>query len=208
MEVKLKVCGMRDAENLLGVAALQPDYMGFIFYQKSPRFVGENFQVPKSFPTTIKKVGVFVNETPEEMLAVARTLQLDYLQLHGNESVEVCVAIKQAGIGVIKVFSVDDDFDFATTKPYQSVVDFFLFDTKGKYYGGNAQAFDWSVLQRYDQQVPFFLSGGITPDNVTNIAALKNMNLHALDVNSGVEVQPALKSIEKINTLITQVSKL
>ncbi len=208
MEVKLKVCGMRDAENVLGVAALQPDYMGFIFYQKSPRFVGEDFQVPESFPVEIKKVGVFVNETPEKMLALARTLQLDYLQLHGNESVEVCAVIKQAGIGAIKVFSVDDDFDFAVTKPYQSAVDFFLFDTKGKYYGGNAQAFDWSVLQRYDQQIPFFLSGGITPDNVTNIAALKNMNLHALDVNSGVEVQPALKSIEKLNTLKTQVSKL
>jgi len=208
MEVKLKVCGMRDAENVLGVAALQPDYMGFIFYQKSPRFVGEDFMIPKSFPTDIKKVGVFVNGTPEKMLAIARTLQLDYLQLHGNESVEVCAAVKQAGIGVIKVFSMDDDFDFALTKPYKSVVDFFLFDTKGKYYGGNAQAFDWTVLQRYDQQIPFFLSGGITPDNVTNIAALKNMNLHALDVNSGVEIQPALKSIEKLNTLITQVSIL
>lgn len=208
MEVKLKVCGMRDAENVLGVAALQPDYMGFIFYPKSPRFVGEDFQVPESFPTAIKKVGVFVNETAEKMLAIAHTLQLDYLQLHGNESVEVCATIKQAGIGVIKVFSVEDDFDFAVTKPYQSSVDFFLFDTKGKYYGGNAQVFDWTVLNRYDQQVPFFLSGGITPDNVTNIAALENMNLHALDVNSGVEIQPALKSIEKLNSFIAQVSIL
>lgn len=199
---------MREADNVLGVAALQPDYMGFIFYQKSPRFVGADFLIPKSFPTAIKKVGVFVNETPEKMLALGRTLQLDYLQLHGNESVEDCATIRQAGIGVIKVFSVDDDFDFTVTKPYQSSVDFFLFDTKGKYYGGNAQVFDWTVLNRYDQQVPFFLSGGITPDNVTNIAALKNMNLHALDVNSGVEIQPALKSIEKLNTLITQVSKL
>jgi phosphoribosylanthranilate isomerase len=208
MEVKLKVCGMRDAENLLSVAALRPDYMGFIFYQKSPRFVGEDFQVPKSFPADIKKVGVFVNETPEKMLAIARMLQLDYLQLHGNESVEVCATIKQAGIGVIKVFSVGDDFDFAVTKPYQSSVDFFLFDTKGKYYGGNAQVFDWTVLNRYDQQIPFFLSGGITPDNVINIASLRIMNLHALDVNSGVEIQPALKSVEKLNTLITQVSIL
>jgi phosphoribosylanthranilate isomerase len=83
-----------------------------------------------------------------------------------------------------------------------------LFDTKGKYYGGNAQAFDWTVLNRYDQQVPFFLSGGITPDNVANIAALKNMNLHALDVNSGVEITPALKSIDKLNTLITHVVNL
>ena len=199
---------MRDAANVLGVAALQPDYMGFIFYKKSPRFVGEDFQLPASFPVAIKKVGVFVNETPEKMLALASTLQLDFLQLHGNESVEVCNTIKQAGIGVIKVFSVDDDFDFTVTKPYQSAVDYFLFDTKGKYYGGNAQAFDWSVLKRYDQQVPFFLSGGITPDNVTNIAALKDMNLHALDVNSGVEIQPALKSMEKLNTLIKQVSIL
>jgi phosphoribosylanthranilate isomerase len=208
MNVKLKVCGMRDAENVLAVSALQPDYMGFIFYGKSPRFVGEDFQIPESFPARIKRVGVFVNETPEKMLAIARTLQLDFLQLHGNESTEVCASVKQAGIGVIKVFSVDDDFDFAVTKPYQNIVDFFLFDTKGKYYGGNAQAFDWTVLNRYDQQVPFFLSGGITPDNVANIAALKNMNLHALDVNSGVEITPALKSIDKLNTLITHVVNL
>lgn len=208
MKVKLKVCGMRDAENVLAISALQPDYMGFIFYGKSPRFVGEDFQLPASFPAGIKKVGVFVNETPEKMLAIARTLQLDYLQLHGNESVEVCTTVKQGGFGVIKAFSVDDDFDFSITKPYQHIVDFFLFDTKGKYYGGNAQVFDWTVLNRYDQQVPFFLSGGITPDNVANIATLKNMNLHALDVNSGVEITPALKSIEKLNTLIAQVSIL
>jgi phosphoribosylanthranilate isomerase len=208
MKVRVKVCGMREAENVLGVTALQPDYMGFIFYEKSPRFVGQSFQLPPSFPAAIKKVGVFVNETPEKMLAIAESLKLDFLQLHGNEPVEVCAAVKRAGLGVIKAFSVDDDFDFAVTKPYQSSVDFFLFDTKGKYYGGNAQTFDWSVLKRYDQQVPFFLSGGITPDNVINIAALKDMNLHALDVNSGVEIQPALKSIDKLNTLITQVSIL
>lgn len=199
---------MRDAGNVLEVSTLQPDYMGFIFYGKSPRFVGDDFQLSASFPASIKKVGVFVNETPEKMLAIARTLQLDFLQLHGNESVEVCGIIKQAGIGLIKVFSVDDDFDFVVTKPYQSSVDFFLFDTKGKYYGGNAQVFDWTVLNRYDQQVPFFLSGGITPDNVASITTLKDMNLHALDVNSGVEITPALKSIEKLNILITQVSIL
>jgi phosphoribosylanthranilate isomerase len=208
MNVKLKVCGMRDGMNVLEVSLLRPDYMGFIFYDKSPRYVGENFSLPEFFPSSIKRVGVFVNETVENMTRIAKQLQLDYVQLHGHESVEVCQEMKSKGIGVIKVFSVDEEFDFNVTKPYQPVSDYFLFDTKGKYYGGNAQLFDWSVLKKYDQQVPFFLSGGITPDNIGTVTALNGMNIHALDVNSGVEAAPAMKSIDKLNSLISQITHL
>lgn len=196
--IRLKVCGMRDPENIRTIALLQPDYMGFIFYPRSPRFVGDDFSIPLSFPAHIKKVGVFVNETTHTMLRQSDRLSLDYLQLHGNEPVEQVRTLKEQGIKIIKAFSVDEHFDFGLTLPYASLADFFLFDTKGKYYGGNAQIFDWGILKNYDQQVPFFLSGGLTPDNVEAVESLKGMNLHALDINSGVETQPAVKDEHRV----------
>lgn len=192
---------MRDAENILQVAALQPSYMGFIFYSKSPRYVGEDFQVPADLPEAIWKVGVFVNEATDQILRQVNRLGLHYVQLHGHEPVEQVKELKEKGIKVIKVFSVDDDFDFSATVPYQESVEYFLFDTKGKYFGGNAQVFNWEVLKQYDQKVPFFLSGGIGPENAENIKALSGMNLHALDVNSGVESKPGLKDLGKIEKL-------
>jgi phosphoribosylanthranilate isomerase len=198
---RLKICGMRDAENIMQVAKLQPVYMGFIFYPKSPRYVGEDFQIPANFPATIRKVGVFVNETTDQILKQVHRLGLAYVQLHGDEPVEQVRSLHEKGVKVIKVFSVGDDFDFAVTRPYREVVDYFLFDTKGKYYGGNAQVFDWTMLKQYDQEVPFFLSGGIGPDNVENMTTLSGMNLHALDVNSGVESKPGLKDLDKIEKL-------
>jgi phosphoribosylanthranilate isomerase len=194
----LKVCGMRENSNILEIASLRPDYMGFIFYPKSPRYIGAAFEIPAAFPASIKRVGVFVNASMEEMISQAKRLQLDYLQLHGNEPVAQVEALRSNQVKVIKVFSVDDDFDFSITTPYRTLVDFFLFDTKGKYYGGNAQRFDWNILKRYDQQVPFFLSGGLSPDNIADIGVLKGMNIHALDINSGVELAPGLKSKAQI----------
>lgn len=198
--VQLKVCGMREAENILQVAMLHPAYMGFIFYPKSPRYVGDNFEIPTGVPSTIKRVGVFVNESTEKMIDKVQQLGLDYLQLHGRESAKQCAELKKAGIKIIKVFSVDDTMDFDSTEPYKGIVDFFLFDTKGKYHGGNAKTFNWDVLKKYDQQVPFFLSGGIGHDNIS-LNRFEGMNLHAVDVNSGVEIQPALKDIHKINSI-------
>src|SRR5687768_2660363 len=127
-KINLKVCGMRETENVKQVAALQPDFMGFIFYGKSPRYVGDEFTIPDGMASTIKRVGVFVNESTEVMLAKAASLKLEYLQLHGQEPVEQCVELKKHNIKIIKVFSIDDQFDFKLTKPYQDVVDYFLFD--------------------------------------------------------------------------------
>jgi phosphoribosylanthranilate isomerase len=201
-KIKLKICGMRDAENIIHVAALQPDYMGFIFYAKSPRFVQNEFTVPDAFPESIKRIGVFVKETTETIVKQAKRLSLEYIQLHGDEIVSQCEELKAAGLKVIRVFSVNDDFDFNTTKPYKNVSDFFLFDTKGKYYGGNAQIFNWNILKQYDQEVPFFLSGGLNAENVKQISDLNGMNIHALDVNSGVESSPGVKDISKIKSLM------
>jgi len=193
---------MRDAENITAIASLGPQYMGFIFYPKSPRFVGESFDLPANLPASIKRVGVFVNESNAVIIAKGKSLKLDFVQLHGDESPAQCEELKTTGLGVIKVFSIDDDFNFELTKPYREVVDYFLFDTKGKYYGGNAKTFKWEILGAYDQEVPFFLSGGLSPDNVNTLGDIQEMNLHALDLNSGVEISPGLKDIEKIKTII------
>jgi phosphoribosylanthranilate isomerase len=201
-EMKLKICGMRDANNIREVAALAPDLMGFIFYGKSPRFVGEEFSIPAELPPSVKRVGVFVNESVKEIVRIAKRLGLDFVQLHGSESVEHCRELRAHNVHVIKVFQVDDEFDFKVTEPFEAAVDFFLFDTKGKYYGGNAVPFNWSVLKKYQQRIPFFLSGGLSPDNVSEaLHSLEGMNVYSLDVNSGVEVAPAQKDIGKIEQL-------
>ena len=204
--LRIKICGMRDANNIRQVATFNPDYLGFIFYPSSPRFVGDDFSVPSDLPASVQKVGVFVNETTEKILEQASAHKLDYIQLHGNEPLQQSIALKDAGLKVIKVFSVGDTFNFNVTKQYVPVVDFFLFDTKGKLYGGNAKTFNWEILKHYDQELPFFLSGGLSPENIVEVSTLKDMNLHALDVNSGVEDLPGLKSTEKIRTLLTNLN--
>src|SRR3546814_918001 len=138
----MKFCGMRHAYNIACVSKIRPDFLGFIFYPPSPRYVGENFKMPQ-LPAGIHRVGVFVNEVNEVILQKVAEHGLDFVQLHGQESPEQCLALKEHAVGVIKVFSVDDEMDFSATQDYRHVVDYFLFDTKGKYFGGNASRFDW-----------------------------------------------------------------
>lgn len=207
MNVKLKICGMRDPANIAEVAALQPDYMGFIFYDKSPRFVGDDFEMPTALPSS-KRVGVFVNEETQRIVDTITRHKLDFIQLHGHESSEQCHELKVKGVKIIKAFSIDKDFDFNSIKPYANFVSYLLFDTKGTYFGGNAKKFDWTLLQKYDQQIPFFLSGGISADNVSAIKEMDELNVHAIDVNSGVEVSPGLKDVKKIKELKRVVSSL
>ena len=193
---------MREPDNILEVGELEPDFMGFIFYDRSPRYVPASFVMPSGFRKTIQKVGVFVNEGFDEIINLIRKHNLDFVQLHGNEPVSLSKKLKETGVGVIKVFSIDQNFDFKILNPYKSVVDFFLFDTKGKFYGGNASTFDWNVLRQYDQKTPFILSGGISLENVHDIAKLKGMNIHAVDINSGVEIEPGVKDVNTINQLM------
>lgn len=204
--VRVKVCGMREAENIREVAALHPDYMGFIFYEKSPRYVGPEFELPGDFATTISRVGVFVNHNAAFIREKVARHRLNYVQLHGDESVMFCESLKLEGIGVIKVFRVDEAFDFNETIPFEGVSDFFLFDTKGKHYGGNAYPFNWHLLSRYNQSVPFFLSGGIQLGNVGAVADLSLFNMHALDINSGVEDRPGFKNVNKLSAIINQLT--
>lgn len=196
MNVKLKICGMRYSANIAEVAALQPEYMGFIFYKQSPRYVGDDFDLP-ALPESIKKVGVFVNERTECILDKVAQYNLDFVQLHGHEPVDQLVRLAPK-VKVIKVFSVDYTFDFDTVQAYKENTEYFLFDTKGEYYGGNSKVFDWNILRKYNQEVPFFLSGGITLQNITEIKNMGEMNIHAIDVNSGVESAAAVKDVQKI----------
>jgi phosphoribosylanthranilate isomerase len=201
--MKLKICGMKYPDNILEVGSLLPDYMGFIFWEKSARyFDGVIPELPKS----IKKVGVFVNETIELILAKAQKHDLQAIQLHGNESVEFCNELRENGnqvqIEIIKVFSVDDSFDFEVLKPFEAVCDYFLFDTKGKLPGGNGTTFDWKVLEKYPSSKPFFLSGGIGIEEIEAVHEISktNLPLYAIDVNSKFEIEPGLKNIEKLNS--------
>jgi phosphoribosylanthranilate isomerase len=198
--IKIKVCGMRDHANIEAVASLQPDFMGFIFYRKSKRFVGDSFIMPTLSPS-IHNVGIFVNEPTAWIKETANRNAIKHIQLHGNETPSQCEALKNEGFFIIKAFSIASDFNFKDMIPYKSVVDYFLFDTKGDNYGGNGKTFNWEVLTKYDQQVPFFLSGGISLANAESAWNLKNMNIYALDVNSRFEVEPGLKDIPQLNKL-------
>ncbi len=197
-KIQLKVCGMREQENILQLGELLPDYMGFIFYPKSKRFVGDAFRIPDKLPRSIKRVGVFVNEPTNKILALAKTHNLDVIQLHGSEPVSQCAELKNNNLGVIKVCSMDDQFDFLKMTPYKSVVNYFLFDTNSNSYGGTGKTFDWNLLNNYDQEIPFFLSGGLSISNIEQTRDIRKMNLHAFDFNSGVELSPGVKDIHKL----------
>ena len=207
--MQLKVCGMRDPENIRQLLQLKPDYMGFIFYDKSPRHVGEDLaeSLLKSFPSHTQKVGVFVNAPIEYLKARVSQYELDLVQLHGDESVDYVAELYAVGISVMKVFSVGESFDFSILGQYNPFVEFFLFDTKGKARGGTGKTFDWNILKGYDLEVPFFLSGGIDLTNLSDLEALEGLPVHALDVNSRFELAPGLKDIEKVTRLTEELNK-
>jgi len=199
--MKIKVCGMRDSKNISGLLNLKPDFIGFIFYDKSKRFVTDFPQIEIPFST--KKVGVFVNETIDKLLKKVVDYQLDCVQLHGNESLEYCQILRHSELvsesfEIIKVFSVDDDFDFSKTNVYQKVCDYFLFDTKGKNYGGNGVKFNWDLLKNYKGKTPFLISGGISKNDAEEIKKFNHPAFLGVDINSGFEIEPALKNINEI----------
>ena len=209
--MKTKVCGMKYRDNILSVASLQPDYLGFIFYQRSKRhFDGV---LPELEPT-IKKTGVFVNE---ELGTVSDTIikyGLDAIQLHGDESVDYCRALKKevkAKIELIKAFSIAEDFNFDKLNPYDEVCDYFLFDTKGKERGGNGTLFDWTLLNDYHHTKRFFLSGGIGLKEVAKLKQLLNSRAgrycYAIDLNSKFESEPGLKKMEELEEFFKQIEK-
>ncbi len=205
--MKLKVCGLTKAENLKQILDLEPDYIGFIFFEKSPRFL-DGF-LP-NFSTSTKKVGVFVNATIDFIAEKIQTYQLHAIQLHGDETLELCSQLKFKSVEIIKAFGLGSSIDYGFIELYQDVCDYFLFDTKTKQYGGSGKQFDWTLLHSYPLEKPFFISGGIDSKHLTEIKILKNQNsyLYCVDINSQFEIKPGLKDVQKIAQFKTLIDEL
>ncbi len=187
---------------------LKPDFIGFIFYEKSPRFVGANFseEITASISSEIKKVGVFVNASPDYIINTVKKYDLQYVQLHGNEMPDFCRILRLKGINIIKSFAVDNSFNFAMLNNYKPFCDLFLFDTKGPLLGGNGVAFDWDILRDYDHDKPFLLSGGISNDNIDQLLELaQSVRVYGIDINSKFETEPGVKDLEKIELLLDKI---
>lgn len=198
---------MKFPKNIQEVAALDPDYLGFIFYQDSPR----NFEneIPE-IPSAIKKTGVFVDATIDFIIEKVEINNFKAVQLHGNELPEFCKELRSAlpnpEIDLIKVFPIKEEFDFDRLIPYEGTVDYFLFDTKGKNKGGNGFSFNWEILKEYPSQTPFFLSGGIGPEDAEKVEDFrrflkkegKENLLFAVDINSRFENEPGEKKLEEL----------
>ena len=198
--MKIKICGLKFESNILGLSKLEPDYMGFIFWEKSKRLVIGS--TPNLSQTKIKKTGVFVNADFEKIKDKVRVHKLEAIQLHGLESPEFCEKIKNLGVEIIKAFSIDENFNFNVLEKYELCSDYFLFDTKGKSPGGNGISFDWEILRNYKYEKKFFLSGGISIESINAIKKIKNLSLplFCVDINSRFELNPGEKNIELIKS--------
>ena len=205
--MQIKICGLRDPENIREIAALQTDFMGFIFYPNSPRFASQlDAGSLTSLPTSIKKTGVFVNENLENILTAISKYNLDAVQLHGADNKKLCRKIRQeAKTMVIKVFPIMDASNFRVTGDYEAVADYFLFDTKTDLYGGSGQKFNWNILQEYTGNKSFLLSGGIGADDVKALRAIEHPLLAGVDLNSKFELKPGLKNVALLKQFIDEL---
>lgn len=206
--MKIKVCGMKYPENIECLSLLPIDYMGFIFYPKSLRYVDD--LLPKQIHLITKnilKVGVFVNEKKESLFHMIEKYKLELIQLHGNETYNFCLDLMKSfpGIKIIKAFSISNPNDFRVTKEYEGVCDFFLFDTKSPQYGGTGKKFDWSLIDLYEGEKPFFLSGGISMEDAKKINEIQHSKLYGLDLNSKFEIDAGIKNIELIKEFIEKI---
>jgi phosphoribosylanthranilate isomerase len=207
--IQIKVCGMREPMNIIDIAGAKPDYMGFIFYPGSKRYAGDHPEpaIFRSIPADIKKTGVFVDEDKQKIIGIASMAGLTSVQLHGSENPGFSRELKASGLEVIKTFHIGPGFMFESLKPYEAACDFFLFDTKSELSGGSGKKFGWEILDSYNIDKPFFLSGGIGPDDITSIKSLKNRGLFAVDINSRFEISPAVKDVEKVKAFIKEIKE-
>lgn len=205
--MKLKVCGLKYEYNIAELMQLPIDYMGFIFYKKSPRYIDNiiEFDFMSSIPKQIKKVGVFVNESSNSILNYVAKYDLDFVQLHGNESPETCKELKSK-VKIIKAFQITETFDFSVLENYLDHVYYFLFDSPTTSYGGSGKSFNWQILEKYIYNIPFILSGGISEEHLEELKKIKNSQLMAIDINSKFETEPGLKNIQQINQFILKLN--
>ena len=205
--MKIKICGLKQPENINAVATFKPDFMGFICYEASPRYIGDlPAEALDSLPVGILKTGVFVNESAENVGRQIVTYNFDAVQLHGNESPDFCRLFKDKVI-VIKAFGLYDGFDFTELAAYKGTVNYFLFDTKTIKHGGSGETFNWDVLKHYTLNIPFFLSGGLSTDNLEEVIKISHPQFYGVDLNSRFETAPGIKDIEKINKAFEIIKK-
>lgn len=200
----IKVCGMTDGENIRQTEQLGVDFIGFIFYPRSPRFL---FEMPTYLPVRSRRIGVFVNESKDNILMYTDRFGLDYIQLHGNESPEFCHNLQAAGMKLIKAFSIATPRDLSSVSAYEGLCQYYLFDTKTPQYGGSGNQFDWTLLNRYTGNTPFLLSGGINQYSATAIRNFHHPRLAGVDINSRFESSPGLKDIGRIQTFIRELRR-
>ena len=229
----IKVCGMRETENIREVAELGIDMMGFIFWRESPRFVKmisaqagiipdyseERLRKMRKSPEPTapvvsrpKRVGVFVDEMPQSIVTRVYNYELDFVQLHGNESAVMSENLKRTlipdiapDIKIIKALSIREKDDVKRWREYEGVADMLLFDTKCKTVGGSGEQFDWSVIEAYDGNIPFLLSGGIGPDDAERVLSFRHPQFAGIDLNSRFEISPALKNVDLLKTFIQTI---
>lgn len=208
MKPKLKICGMKNLENIQEISTLEADFLGFIFWEPSKRYCDlESLPV---LPKSIKKVGVFVNAYFYDIMEKVKQYNLDIVQLHGNESPTLCRDLKNENITVIKAFALNDGFNFNILKYFETTCDYYLFDTKGKFPGGNGITFDWKILENYHLDTPFFLSGGIGLNQTNQLKEFFNLEVskkcYAIDVNSQFETEPGIKNKSELKQFQQQLN--
>lgn len=190
-------------QNIITVAALRPDYMGFIFYPKSPRYAG--MLDPATLPDHVRRVGVFVNASLSEIENTTKRYRLQTLQLHGSELPETCRTLRNKGYEVIKAFGIATADDLRQTTRYESFCDLFLFDTRTTNHGGSGRRFDWHLLELYNGKTPFLLSGGISSDDTEKILTVGHPLFYGIDLNSRFEIEAGLKNTELLERFIKTI---
>lgn len=205
--LKIKVCGLTDTVNAREIAGTLPDFLGYIFYPESVRFVGKKpaADLFKTIPDSIIKTGVFVNEDPSSVIEKMNSFNLDLVQLHGDERPEYCNWLKENDLKVIKAVRINNDFNYNILKQYIDVCDYFLFDTRSGLRGGSGIKFDWKKLNEYHLNIPFFLSGGIGPEDASLIKKIRHEMMFAVDINSRFETSPGIKDPEKVKRFIDEI---
>lgn len=210
---------MRDADNIRDISALGVDMIGLIFYPPSPRYVQQFSSgagiIPDYAPDMGKtplRVGVFVDDMPQNIVTRVYNYKLDYIQLHGNEPRETLENLRatidpdiKPKVKIIKAISVSSAEDIKKYKEYVGAADLFLFDTECKTVGGSGEQFDWQVLEQYDGETPFLLSGGIGPDDAERVKSFHHPQCIGIDLNSKFEIAPALKDVEKLKDFLEKL---
>lgn len=200
----IKICGMRKADNIREIEEIGPDLMGFIFWEGTKRNVSS---IPDYMPSRCKRVGVFVDADEEFISNHVKEYKLDFIQLHGHETPAFCERLHQVlpDIKIIKAISVKDTDDIRNANIYNGVADYFIFDTKCKCVGGSGEQFDWDILNNYENDIPFLLSGGISPEDVERVKAFKHPMMIGIDLNSKFELSPALKDVVTLKEFINNI---